>query len=135
MTFDKYLTWKDHILKLVVRCQKDLNFLKCIQRNNWGTDKKALMRIYKATIWAKINYGSIAYNSASETLLNKLQVIQNTALKIITGTRKSTSTVLLHVECGMLELGQQRQINQLKYRARTLSILLTLKHRHQHTLA
>ncbi len=42
MTFDKYLTWKDHILKLVVRCQKDLNFLKCIQRNNWGTDKKAL---------------------------------------------------------------------------------------------
>ena len=119
MTFDKYLTWEEHILKLTVRCQKDLNFLKCIQKNNWGTDKKALMSIYKATIWAKINYGSIAYNSASDTLLKKLQVIQNTALKIITGTRKTTSTVLIHLECGMLDLDHQRQINQMKYYART----------------
>ena len=80
------------------------------------------MRIYKATIWAKINYGSIAYHSANDSLLNKLQVIQNTALKIITGTRKTTSTIALHIECGMLELNQQRDINQLKYRARTASM-------------
>lgn len=122
MIFDKYLTWKDHILNLLVRCQKDLNFIKCIQKNNWGTDKQALMRIYKATIWAKINYGSIAYHSANNTLLYKLQVIQNTALKIITGTRKSTSTVLLHIECGMLTLNHQRDINQLKYHARTKAL-------------
>ncbi|KAH3697911.1 hypothetical protein DPMN_085423 [Dreissena polymorpha] len=35
------------------------------------------------------------------------------------GTRKTTSTVLLHLECGMPDLGQQRQINQMKYYART----------------
>ncbi|KAH3748310.1 hypothetical protein DPMN_182749 [Dreissena polymorpha] len=80
------------------------------------------MRIYKDTIWAKINNGSIAYHSANNNLLYKLQVIQNTALKIITGTRKSTSTFLLHIECGMLTLNQQREINQLKYHARTKAL-------------
>ncbi|KAH3813846.1 hypothetical protein DPMN_142316 [Dreissena polymorpha] len=30
--------------------------------------------------------------------------------------------MLLHIKCGMVELGQQRIINQLKYCARTISM-------------
>ena len=41
MTFDKTLSWKTHIRKLIDRCNRDLNIIQCTKDKNWGTDKRA----------------------------------------------------------------------------------------------
>jgi hypothetical protein len=62
-----------------------------------------------------------SYNSAPAAQLYKLQVLQNHALRVITGARKYTNLKSLHIECGTLELNFAREANQLKYWARTVT--------------
>jgi hypothetical protein len=69
---------------------------------------------------SKINYGSIIYNSASDAEKNRLQVMQNKALKIVTGAFPSANTEKLHVETNTLKLDLQREKRALKYWARTI---------------
>ena len=86
LTLDRSLSWIYHINNLITRCNKDINLIKSIKGQELETDKIALHRIYQTIILSKINYGSIIYNSASNHLLDKLQIIQNKALKTIIGT-------------------------------------------------
>jgi len=115
LTFDKSLSWKYHINNLITRCNKDINLIKSIKGQEWGTDKMALHRIYQAIILSKINYGSIIYNSASNHLLDKIQKIQNKALKIIIGTPSNTPTLPLLIECADIPLNLNREMNMLNY--------------------
>ena len=45
---------------------------------------------YIAYIRAKLDYGSILYASAAATQLKKLDVLQNSCMRMILGDRKST---------------------------------------------
>ena len=67
MSFDKYLNWKTNIQYINQRCSKDMNILKCVKGSKWGVNKTNLLKIYKALILSKINYGSIVYASACDT--------------------------------------------------------------------
>jgi hypothetical protein len=58
---------------------------------------------------SKINYGSIIYNSASDAEKNRL--LQNKALKIVTGAFPSTNTEKLHVETNTLKLDLQKKVH------------------------
>ena len=51
----------------------------------WGADRKTLLLVYKTFVGSKIDYGS-----ACKTLIDKLEVIRNTALRIATGAFRST---------------------------------------------
>ncbi len=82
MILDSKLTWRPHIDDLVKRCRKDLNLMKLISGTCYGADKKALLMVYKALILSKIDYGCILYHSAARTNLNKINTIQNAALRI-----------------------------------------------------
>lgn len=119
MQFDKYLSWTTHINQLIIRCEKDLNVMRAIRGKGWGTSKKCLLTIYKALIISKIDYGSSVYATANDTALNKLQVIQNKALKLVTGCFKYTNTLPLLVETAELPLVLRRESNMLKYWARS----------------
>ena len=126
MTFDKTLSWKTHILKLIDKCNRNLNIIRCTKGRSWGTDKKCLLNIYKGLIQSKINYGCIVYQTASDTLLNKLQRIQNRALRVITSCPRYTPVTPLHVETATLPLDLQRDIYALKYWARSYRLGKTL---------
>lgn len=119
MHFDKYLSWTQHIEILLQRCQKDCYVLRSIKGKEWGTDKNCLFKIYQSLILSKINYGSIVYATAGESLLKQLQVMQNKALKIVTGTFRHTNTSALLIECAELPLELHREQNMLKYWARS----------------
>ena len=81
--------------------------------------KKTLLMIYMTLIRSKLDYGCQAYMSATPTQLNRLDVIQNTALRIATGAYRSTSSRALEVECNMMPLSLRREEFALKYWARS----------------
>ena len=77
---------------------------------SWGADRTILMKIYKATVLSKIQYGAVAYGSACKSLLNRLEVVQNIGLRIISGALRSTSILALRGElsvCSVLETIQE----------------------------
>ena len=119
ITFDHYLTWNEHIQNLKIRCSKDLNLLRMISGTDWGADKKSLMLLYQALIMSKINYGSVAFQSTTDTNINKLQIIQNKALRIISGAIKGTPVCLLQAELACMPIKLQFEQNSLKFWART----------------
>ena len=92
------LTWKTHIEELVRNCHRRINVMRASSSKAWGADRKTLLLIYKTFVRSKIDYGSEVYGSACTTLINKLEVIQNTALRIATGALRSTLSYLSDVK-------------------------------------
>jgi ribonuclease HI len=81
-----------------------------------------LLRIYQALILSKLDYGSQAYNSARTSELKKLDVIQTTMLRKVTGATKNTSNHSVQVFTGQMPLPLRREESTLKYWAKTQSM-------------
>lgn len=115
MILDSRLTWKDHIDDLTIRCQRDLNLMRCISGTKWGANKTTLIKMYQCLIRSKIDYGAIVYQSACKTLLQRIDSIQYSALKVATGAFKGTSLCSLQVETLEKPLHLRREQLTLKY--------------------
>ena len=89
------LTWKTHIEELVRNCYKRLNIMRASSSKAWGADRKTLPLIYKTFVGSKIDYGSAFYGSTCKRLINKLEVIQNAALRTATGALRSTPVLAI----------------------------------------
>ncbi|CAL4110073.1 unnamed protein product, partial [Meganyctiphanes norvegica] len=95
------LTWLAHIENLQSECRGGLNIMKALANTKFGADRDSLLNIYGALIKGKISYSSPLLISASETNINKLEVIQNSALRIATGALKSTPIHSLQCEANV----------------------------------
>lgn len=68
------------------------------------------MRVFFAAfVRGKIDYGDIVYYAATHTSKRKIDVIQNSALKIITGTGKGTCIEAIEVASGTTPLNLRRK--------------------------
>ena len=112
---DKKLNWNEHIQYVQSKCKKRINLMKAITGSTWGASTKALLTVYKALIRSVIDYGDIAYDSAANNHLNKLDKIQNHALKICAGAMKSTATDALQVELDEPPLNLRRLKHQIEF--------------------
>ena len=92
------LTWKKHIEALKISCMQRLNIMKAVASTNWGASKTVLRQIYILYIQSKIDYGSVVYSSAAESTLQKLDIIQNNAMRLILGARKSSPILSIQAE-------------------------------------
>ena len=86
LLFDTKLTWIPHLNYLRTDCNKRLNIIRTLSKRNWGADQKLLTNTYKATVRAKLAYGSIFYNSAKQSTLDMISTIHNAGLRISMGS-------------------------------------------------
>ena len=123
--FDSKLNWNEHITSTEHKCKRRLNLIRAVAGNSWGASKKALL--YRSLIRPVIDYVAIAYNSASECIKHRLDVIQNKALRIACGSFCSTAAaaLLLQVETGEMPLVLRRSQQEIKY---TVKIKATENH-------
>ncbi len=101
---DEKLTWKQQIDKIKLKCKKINNVLRCLTGLDWGETRSSLRKIYWALMRSTFDYGCIAYMSASETNLKKLDIEQAQALRICSGAFKSSPVAALQVEIGEMPL-------------------------------
>jgi ribonuclease HI len=87
---DRKLNFGKHINELRDNLQKRINLMKYVSGIKWGGHPKVLGTLYKTIIRSKMEYGSTVYMNAAKTHLQKLQTIQNSALRLIGGFTKST---------------------------------------------
>ena len=92
--------------------------MRMLKGTDFGTDKNSLLLLYKSLIRSKINYGAQIYSCASKTQLNKLDKIQNSALRLALGALPTTPAPDLELEAGILPLFIRRKEQTLKYYTR-----------------
>lgn len=121
MTFDSKHTWTTHINELSTECKKRLNIIKALWCANWGADQESLIRVYRALIRSKIDYGSIFYGSANPRTLKKLETIQNTALQLCLEPFKTTPVTSILAESQEKPLELRRMELSIIYATDALS--------------
>ncbi len=105
---DARLTFAEHIKKIEDKCKKAIHVMRCLTGREWGASCSSLKSIYVALIRSVLDYGSIVVESAVESLLMRLDVIQNQALRICCGAFKTSSVPAIQVEMGELPLELRR---------------------------
>ena len=104
LTFDSKLTWRHHIDNVRHRMWLRINAIKAISGRNLGMQSKTLIHLYKMWIRPIALYGAPAYYSAAKTHLNKIQVIQNSALRIALRRNRRFHIEDLHEEGCLITL-------------------------------
>ncbi|GFX24533.1 putative RNA-directed DNA polymerase from transposon X-element [Trichonephila clavipes] len=120
--FDRRLTFLPHILHLRKKCEKSLNLLKVLSNTSWGADRPSLLRVYQAIVLSRIDYGCVAYGSACNSTLQKLDPVHHMALRICSGAFRTSPVQSLYVNCHQLPLDLRRRKLSLAYYFKILSV-------------
>lgn len=106
VTVDNKLSWKTHIERTVSEATKRLSVMKRLAGSRWGCARLTLNTTYKIYVLPTIMYCCEPIITTSHQNLQKLEQIQNQALRLITGV-KSTSVD------AMLDITYNRQMQNL----------------------
>ena len=87
--FDK-LSFIPHIKYLKARCLKALNLLKVVSRFDWGADSIVLLRLYRALVRSKLDYGSIVYGSARKSYIGMLDTVHHQRIRLSLGAFRTS---------------------------------------------
>ncbi|XP_074028319.1 uncharacterized protein [Leptinotarsa decemlineata] len=117
MNIDDRLTWEYHIKELITKSQNGLYLLKVLSNHHWGSDNKLLLLLYRALVRSRIDYGSVAYDSASKRLLKLLDSIHNSALRTVLGAHRTSPIPSIYCEVGEPTLQLRRQYLSLSFAA------------------
>jgi len=122
MTLDCKMTWKEHIRSLKLECTKRLDLLKCLTHTTWGSDRVTMLRLYRAIIRSKLDYGCFVYGSAKDSILNTLDPVHNSAIRLCTGAYRTSPVASLYAESAEPALSTRREQLLLQYYARTMQL-------------
>ena len=95
VTITKTFNFQSHI-KMAKSKANRLNLLRLLSGTNWGCKPKIIMQLYKQYVRPVLEYGAIALLSAPKTTLEKIQLVQNKAIKIAYRLPWCTSTRKIH---------------------------------------
>ena len=84
MIVDDKLTWSQHVDYISSKITRNIGILKCIRH---FIPKESLLLLYHTLIEPYFKYCSIVWGQCSETLKDKLQTLQNKAVRAIAKVR------------------------------------------------
>ena len=119
MVFDApKLTWKSHIEYTRDSTLPRINILKAISAKQWGADRNMLCRLYKSLIRSRLDYGSMFYGTANHSIIQKLDTMQNTCIRLVIGAQKTSPILSIEVESNIAPLKIHRKLILLRYYCR-----------------
>jgi ribonuclease HI len=118
--FDQKLNWKENVRQLRIKCQSSLNLLRVLAGTSWGADRTVMLRLYRALVRSKLDYGSVVYASARESYLKPLNTVHNTGIRLATGALRTSRLESLYCEASEPPLALRRQYLLTSYAAKLL---------------
>jgi ribonuclease HI len=109
VTFDKRMTWKQHVMKAEAKARRKLNIMRKLAGTQWGANEKILKTVYQGSVRPHLEYGSSSWMTAAKTHHQTLDKVQNQALRIITGAMKSTPIEKMEKTAGIPPLNKRRE--------------------------
>ena len=110
------MTFVPHIKGLEKKCIKALNLLRVVSSTDWVGDRIVLLRLYRALVRSKLDYGCFIYGAACESYISLLDPIQNQGFKRLSlGAFRTSPAHSLCVEANELPLRFRREKLALQF--------------------
>ena len=105
VTFDPMLTFTPHVSDIAARASGRLQVLKALAGTSWGQDKETILLTFNAIIKPVLSYAApVWFPATCRTNVEKLQRVQNQALRIASGSLLKADIQHLHSETSVLPL-------------------------------
>ena len=115
---DEKLSWNYHVTQL---CKKLTQYFGIFKKVKDKVTPKIVRQLYFAFIYSRINYGIQVYGSCADTLLNKIQTIQNKLLKFFLNLDILHSTNTLHANLEILKVKDIYEVNIIAFVKKCIS--------------
>ena len=96
ITFDKDLSLTEHCQSKATKAMQRVRLLQLISGKGWGANKRTLLHLYKQYIRPVLETGSIVTAGTGKSNLQKLQRVQNHALRTALQADRQTRIEDLH---------------------------------------
>ena len=110
VTISRDLSWQKHIGSIVTRSRSLVNR---ISQYKYSLTRQSLERIYMCYIRPIMEYANVVWSGGNSTDLDKLEMIQRDAARVVTGATARCSTILLMDEIGWQTLATRRRNHRL----------------------
>jgi hypothetical protein len=99
-----------------------IKLMKAVSGTDWGHDKETLLITYRALVESVFTFNApIWFPNSKPSNIQKLQLIQNVAMRLITGCHKAASIAHLHAESKLLPVAEHLTMLCVQFLARCLS--------------
>ncbi|GBM30988.1 RNA-directed DNA polymerase from mobile element jockey [Araneus ventricosus] len=110
LILDSKLTFKPHVNYLRRKCIQSLNIIKMLSGTSYGAKTSTLLKVYKALIRSKLDYGCVVYGSASKSVLKAHDIVHHQGPRLSLGAFRTSPIQSIYVLSNepSLELTRER---------------------------
>ena len=101
ITFDNRMTFTKHFEEILERCNQKFHHLRILVNRKWGPSPTTILQINKQCVRPLFEYGIVSTITVSESIINKIQRVQNSFIRLALRLPKYVSVRLLHEASGL----------------------------------
>ena len=101
ITFGSKLTLQRHFEEILGCCNTRYHRIRLIVNKKWGPNPSTILQIYKQCVRQIFEYGSLSTITSSDTIISKIQWLQNKFIQLALRLLKYISVKLLHDLSGL----------------------------------
>ena len=101
ITFDKRMTFTKHFDEILECCNQKFHRLRILVNKKWGSSPATILKIYTKCVRPIFEYGIVSTITVSETVITKIQRVQNSFIRLALRLPKYVSARLLHEASGL----------------------------------
>ena len=101
ITFDNRMIFTKHFEEILERCNQKFHRLKVLVNKKWVPSPETILQIYKQCVRPIFEYGIVSTITVSETVITKIQRVQNSLIRLALRLPKYVSARLLHEASGL----------------------------------
>ena len=110
ITFSSKFTFQKHFEEILGRCNTRYHRITLLVNKKWGISPSTILQIYKQCARPIFEYGSLSTMTTSDTIISKIQWLQNKFIRLALRFPKYISVKLLHDSSG-LPYGKDRLLS------------------------
>ena len=100
ITFDNRMTFTKHFEEILERCNQNFQYLRILVNKKWGPSPATILQIYKQCVRQIFEYGIVSTITVSETVITKIQRVQNSFIRLALHLPMYVSVRVLHEASG-----------------------------------
>ena len=101
ITFDNRMTFRKHFEEILERCNPKFHRLRILVNKKWGPSPSTILQIYKQCVRPIFEYEIVFTITVSETVITKIQRLQNSFIRLALRLPKYVSARLLQDASGL----------------------------------
>ena len=101
ITFDNRMTFTRHFEEILERCSHKFHCLKILVNKKWGPSPTTFLQIYKQCERPIFEYGIVSTITVSESVITKIQRVQNSFIRLAHRLPKYVLARLIHEASGL----------------------------------